>query len=193
MDFPHPLSPALRASRALDRVGRRLRSRESETGLNPAQWEALRYLATANRFSRSPGAVSAWIATTRGTASQTLMALERKGLITRAPDSHDRRSFRLDITDAGRARLADDPQRLAHEAIAGLQPLHLVALGQALARVLEAVKDGRNDQAFAPCAGCRHHTRASDDGDSRCGRYDEAMTADEAAQLCAAHEPAPAP
>ena len=62
----------------LERLARIMRAREHEGGLNPAQWEALRYLSRANRFSDSPGALTRYLGATKGTISQTLMALERK-------------------------------------------------------------------------------------------------------------------
>ena len=47
--------------------------------LSPAQWMALRYFARANPFSRTPSAFAAFQATTRGTASQAIKALEASG------------------------------------------------------------------------------------------------------------------
>ena len=40
------------------RLARLLRARGHSNGLNPAQWEALRYLAVANQFSNTPGAMA---------------------------------------------------------------------------------------------------------------------------------------
>ena len=67
----------------LERLTRLMRAGEHEGGLNPAQWEALRYLARANRFSRTPAALADFLGTTRGTVSQTVIALERTGHLTR--------------------------------------------------------------------------------------------------------------
>ena len=61
----------------LERLARLMRAREHEDGLNPAQWEALRFLSRANRFSNAPGALTRYLGATKGTVSQTLMALER--------------------------------------------------------------------------------------------------------------------
>jgi predicted transcriptional regulator len=66
---------AIEAAHLIDRLERLTRAGEG-LGLNPAQWEALRFLARANRFSRSPAAVADYLASTRGTVSQTLIALE---------------------------------------------------------------------------------------------------------------------
>jgi DNA-binding MarR family transcriptional regulator len=74
--------PSDRAARAVDlieRMGRLLRASDHASGLNPAQAEALRYLLRANRFSRTPAALAEYLGSTRGTVSQTLLALEAKG------------------------------------------------------------------------------------------------------------------
>ena len=92
----------------LERLARVMRAREHEDGLNPAQREALRYLARANRFSNTPGALTRYLGATKGTISQTVMALERKGLIAKAARDA-RKSVRLTLTDKGRETLASDP------------------------------------------------------------------------------------
>ncbi len=80
-------------------------------GLTAAQWAALRYLAQANRFSRTPSAFAAFHGTTRGTASQTIKSLETQGYLTRMRSEADRRSVRLALTEKARGILANDPSR----------------------------------------------------------------------------------
>ncbi len=182
---------AARASRAIERIGRLLRERENEAGLNPAQWEALRCLSLANRFSRSPSAVAAWLATTRGTASQTLIALERKGLVARAADPRDKRGSRLELTVAGQGILDSDPLASVAETIAGLPPLHTVALGQSLAQILDDLLGASSRPGFHACAGCRNFAVvAGGSGEGRCGRFDAVVATDEATRACIAHEAA---
>src|SRR5688572_9564232 len=99
-----------RVSDLLERIGRLLRSaRHRNERLNPAQWEALRYLGRANRYSRTPTALTHYLGATKGTVSQTVIALERKGLLRRATDPRDRRGIRLRLTARGRANLEHDP------------------------------------------------------------------------------------
>src|SRR3546814_1620435 len=85
----------IRIADLLDRLGRYLRSREHAGDLNPVQWEALRYLAQANRYSVNPSALTEFLGSTKGTVSQTLIVLESKGLISRDADPGDRRQLRL--------------------------------------------------------------------------------------------------
>src|SRR3546814_7076019 len=53
----------------LDRLSRLTRELQFVDGLNPAQWEALRFLATANKYSRSPTALAEYLGATKGTVS----------------------------------------------------------------------------------------------------------------------------
>ncbi|MEQ9092481.1 MAG: MarR family winged helix-turn-helix transcriptional regulator [Miltoncostaeaceae bacterium] len=94
-----------RGAELIDRLAsvRRATRRAAATGagLTAAQLDALTYLASCNRFSDTPAAVAEYLATTRGTASQSLLALERKGLLHREPDPLDGRVHHLRPTEAG--------------------------------------------------------------------------------------------
>lgn len=103
-------------------------------GLNPAQWSALRYLADAVPESRTVTAFAHYHATTSGTASQTVAALVRKGLVERQPEMGDRRRNRLELTSAGHELLLGDPLGGIATAIAA-QPTEVQ---EALAHGLEA-------------------------------------------------------
>ena len=96
----------LSISELLDRVGRVTRGLQFVDGLSPAQWEALRFLARANRYSRGPSALAEFLGTTKGTISQTLIALENKGYLRRRRGARDKRSVDLELTAAyGQFRL----------------------------------------------------------------------------------------
>jgi DNA-binding MarR family transcriptional regulator len=94
---------------ALERLSRLMRAAEFADGLNPAQWESLRFLARANRFSNSPGALTRYLGATKGTISQTVKALERKKLIEKSERPGEKRSVVLHLTEAGNAMMAKDP------------------------------------------------------------------------------------
>ncbi len=98
-----------RAVELLDRMGRIVHGLQFALGLNPAQWEALRFLARANRYSRSPTALAEFLGTTKGTASQTLIALESKGVVKRTRRASDRRSVELEVTPLGLELIEKDP------------------------------------------------------------------------------------
>src|SRR4029079_17619491 len=94
---------------ALERLARLMRAAEFGHGLNPAQWEALRFLARANRFSNSPGALTRYLGATKGTISQTVKALERKKLIEKSERPGEKRSVVLRLTSSGTELVAKDP------------------------------------------------------------------------------------
>src|SRR5260370_39056276 len=62
-------------------VGRLVQAEGYDGELSPAQWMALRFFARANSFSRTPSAFAEFQATTRGTATQALKALETAGYL----------------------------------------------------------------------------------------------------------------
>lgn len=83
-------------------------------GLNPAQWAALRYLANAGLTASTVTAFARFHGTTKGTASQTVSALVKKGHVLRHTSPADRRIVHLEVTESGRALLETDPlERLA--------------------------------------------------------------------------------
>ncbi|MGL5011938.1 MAG: MarR family winged helix-turn-helix transcriptional regulator, partial [Paracoccaceae bacterium] len=152
-------------------------------GLNPTQRAALGYLGRANRFSRAPSHVAAYLGATRGTVSQTLHVLERKGLVTAVQSATDKRTISYSLTAAGQADLARDVAFNA--AIAALGPEDVQSLQVGLARLLRAVLAQNGGRSFGLCRTCRHH-RA--DGAGRfCALLKVALTEGEADALCHEH------
>jgi len=74
--------------------------------LRPTQWEVLRFLSEASEDERTVSGVARHQRTTLGTASITITALERRGLVRRGKR---RRAQPLSLTDQGWAMLARDP------------------------------------------------------------------------------------
>ena len=90
-------------------VGRLVQAEGYHGELSPAQWMALRFFARANQFSRNPSAFAEFQATTRGTASQAIKALEAGGYLVRQRSEADGRSVTLRLTDKGKEAIARDP------------------------------------------------------------------------------------
>jgi DNA-binding MarR family transcriptional regulator len=118
---------------ALERLARLMRAGEHGSGLNPAQWEALRYLSRANRFSNSPVALARFLGSTKGTVSQTIKALERKGHILKTAREGEKRSIALALTDKGREALQIDPRAAGEDGAAAGQGPGRIAGGGARA------------------------------------------------------------
>ncbi|WP_412051314.1 MarR family winged helix-turn-helix transcriptional regulator [Hoeflea sp. Naph1] len=170
----------------IERLSRLSDSEDWNSDLNPAQMQALRYLASANRFSRAPSHVAAFSGATRGTVSQTLRALERKGLVTEARSQTDRRSISYAVTAAGRA-LAHSA-RIIDQALAELAPEQVEVLEQGLAAVLRSVIAARGGKTFGLCHQCCHHQRRGDAAYCRVLEVD--LEPAEKNQICHEHEPA---
>ena len=179
----------------LERIGRLLRSvRHRNERLNPAQWEALRYLGRANRYSRTPTALTHYLGATKGTVSQTVIALERKGLAAAChrPAGPARRAARPDRPRAGQPRERPDGRP------AGRGRLRSCSGGWRRAcRTCSLHLQHRNQhRPFGQCGTCRFFRRGAAIGEAggpnRCGLTLEPLADFEAEQICAEHE-APAP
>ncbi len=172
----------------LAQVGRLAQGEGLVHGLTPAQWTALRYFARANRFSRTVSAFAEFHATTRGTASQTVKTLVRRGFLQRTRSQRDGRSARLDVTESGREMLVDDPLEVVAQAAGGLRPSGRLELLALLRCIAEQVAGARGKPAFGICASCRHlrgDASAIPDGAAlQCGLVDEPLRPAETAQLC---------
>lgn len=165
----------------IDRLARLHLADRRDGDLNPAQVAALDYLARANRFSRMPSAVAEFLAATRGTVSQTLKSLARKGLVRESADAADRRVRRYDVTPAG------------YSALRGRRPApglpqggdEAQAIEAALRRLIEATLRARGQRSFGLCRTCRHH--AARDGAPYCGLLALKLQPEEADQICQEH------
>jgi DNA-binding MarR family transcriptional regulator len=157
-------------------------------GLTPAQWSALRYFSRANRFSRTVSAFAEFHATTRGTASQTVKSLVNRGYLTRMRSERDGRSARLDMTEKGKAALADDPFEILAGAARALSPTARSGLESALERMLRHVAQEYGRCLFGMCPSCMHLRGNGSCVEGRppyeCGFLDEPLEKDELDRLC---------
>ncbi len=154
-------------------------------GLNPAQWDSLRFIAQANRFSRTPGALAAFLGTTKGTASQTIKALEKKGYLSRVPDPEDKRVRHIVLTDAGEALLADDPLNCLERAIGNLPPEMAETMAAGLTRLCGDMQDRCGGQDLGICRSCGHFQGQSTDGEAmRCGYKQADLSCEDAKRFC---------
>ena len=184
---------ALEAAHLIDRLARLMRMGEHSQGLNPAQWEALRYLGRANRFSRTPAALADYLASTRGTISRTLQALEDKGYVTRTPSPRDGRGVELALTRAGEELLARDPLlALARDIEQAKGADELLGRLRMTLKVALARNEGR---AFGACFSCRHFREAVRPGSRtphHCALLDEPLSDADSEAICVEQEPAAA-
>ena len=136
----------------VDRLSRIAHSIQFAEGLNPAQWEALRYVVRANRNSCSPGALADFMGSTKGTVSQTLKALEAKGLIERHRKPGDRRAVHITVTQAGHELLLKDPLGCIQEALTPFEETEQLKIVDGMQGLLDIVQrqPNKNGQINAP-------------------------------------------
>ena len=177
----------------LERLARLMRAREHEDGLNPAQWEALRYLDRANGFSNSPGALTQYLSATKGTISQTVMALERKGFISKAAREGEKRSITLLLTPKGKAVLAKDPWKQLTDGIDDLGGKTRRRLAKGLKELLAGELKRGQLKSFGLCASCRFFREkgrsAETSGPHHCMLLNVALSAADSQRICVEHEP----
>jgi DNA-binding MarR family transcriptional regulator len=169
----------------LDRLSRLTRELQFANGLNPAQWEALRFLAQANKYSRSPTALAEYLGATKGTVSQTLIALENKGLITRCKKTDDRRQVDLCLTAAGEAMLGNDPMQTLERASTEIADELGAEMVKGLTRLLHDLQTRHKVVEFGVCQDCSLFC-VNNEGPAAntCGSTGEAIDQVEKAKIC---------
>lgn len=174
-----------RVRELFDRIARVTAAEEWGEDLNPAQRSALGYLTRANRFSRTPSNVADYLCATRGTVSQTLKALERKGFVVPTRSAGDKRSILYESTKKGRAALRAPSNFDA--ALSTLAPADTEALAELLEVTGRNLLEQQGFKTFGLCKTCRHHRRSQKG--LACALLKVQLTAAAANEICCEHEP----
>ena len=164
------------------------RAAASPAALSTAQWTALRYLANANRFSRTPSAFAKFHGTTRGTASQTIRGLVKQGYLTQCRALGDGRGRQLDLTEKAKAMRPCDPFEAVVRAAGELPLVARRQFGTTLAQILQSVAQEKGARPFGTCTSCRHLDRGGPDPHSEknyaCGMTQNLLDNEALEQLC---------
>jgi DNA-binding MarR family transcriptional regulator len=171
----------------LERLARLLRQTGHARGLNPVQWEALRYLARCNVLSHSPGALAKYLSSTKGTVSQTVLSLVKKGLVRKQVDAKDARGVALFLTDAGKAMLAEDAALKMLGDVAALSDKTRKRFDRALDALLEQERLRQGEPSFGTCLDCTFYREASTGLAAHCMKVNAAVTPDETTLICVEH------
>lgn len=150
-------------------------------GLLPMHVQVLAYLARANRYSDMPIAIAEYFGVTRGTVSQTLAVLARKGYVTRAADERHGKRVHLGLTRAGEAVLADTWVSRV-DALLAAQPGLARPLETVLRALLSGLQQLNGQQAFGICRDCAHFRKTRQG--AQCGLTGEALDAPQSQRLC---------
>lgn len=159
-----------------------LRSSGSRHGLPAVQLDALRFLASCNRHSNTPASVAEFLDTTRGTVSQTLIALQRKGLIEKRLDAADGRVVHCTPTRAGLDVVVDSAREdILSGIVERLNGDAQDILVSALAELAGGIANSRDVTVFGRCPSCRHLRSGARPS---CSTTGESLNPSDMARLC---------
>jgi DNA-binding MarR family transcriptional regulator len=128
-----------KAAAGLDRLVTLVSRREQGYGLSPAQWSAIRYIATRNAGEEATtGGFARLRLITPSSASQTVASLVRLGLVERRANA-DGRSRTLVLTPKARALIESDPHQHVVTALAGVSSKSLSEFTEVLELLLRAL------------------------------------------------------
>ncbi|MEK1940001.1 MAG: MarR family winged helix-turn-helix transcriptional regulator [Pseudomonas sp.] len=154
--------------------------------LQPIQLSALVYLARCNRYSNTPLAVTDYLGLTKGTVSQSLKALEAKGLIVKTQSTRDKRSVHLELSEPARALVAAViPPAFLADAAARMGAA-ADELERLLGDLLRNVQRHENVPGFGLCNTCGYHQIV--EGEAFCGLTREPLGPAEVELICWEHQ-----
>lgn len=174
----------------IERMSALIRSEErkkcAELGLQPVHLQVMDYLSRCNKYSDTPAALSNYLGMTRGTVSQTLQLLEKKGLIKKTSNAKDRRMVHLSLlADAevllDKARLSD----LYNQASLIFNDANYLNNESVFVKALCALQKANNSHSFGLCKTCRYFTTTSDG--FRCALTKESLTHADSKKICQEH------
>jgi MarR family transcriptional repressor of emrRAB len=177
----------------IERISTLVRSEERKkyaaVGLQPIHIQVLDYLSRCNWCSDTPAAVTDYLGLTKGTVSQTIQVLERKGYIERSNDSEDGRVVHLSLSKSG-VRLLDELEALdvfaqAENALAIKQ---YTTLGDALNSMLRTLQITNNVRTFGVCNSCSHFDEI--DNHYQCDLAQVPLSRPDTEKICREHKPA---
>lgn len=172
----------------VERLGNLIRAEFRRIGadeqLQPVHIHALLYLYKANRYSNTPQALANYLGITKGTASQSLMLLDRRGLIERYEDDVDRRVVRLRLSNAGEQFLYEaQPAQQWQQATRNISPNRVRNAVSALREALMTLQEDNEGTQFGTCPGCEHFERLSARA-SRCGLMGDRLSGPDTRRIC---------
>jgi DNA-binding MarR family transcriptional regulator len=176
----------------VERLGNLMRTELRKAGadetLQPVHLQALIYLAKANRYSNTPQALADYLGLTKGTVSQTLLLLDRRGLIERFEDEVDRRVVRLRLSTVGEQFLVESQPALAWQnATRNISPNRIRNATSALREALVTLQEDNEGTVFGECGSCVWCQKLSQ-RIYRCGRMGDRLSGPETRKICRIYE-----
>lgn len=183
----------------LSRIGTVLRSQawqeSSPRGIHPTQAQVLVFLARSRTGGLRLSDLADRMAVTRPTASESVSALERKGLVARTPDPSDGRALAIVLTSEGErvaAGLAEWPDLL----LGVVEELDDEEKGVLLRLLMKMIRGLQLRGEISPqrmCVSCRYfqpNVHADPEHPHHCGFVDAAFGDGQLRIDCLEHEAA---
>ena len=167
----------------IDRISRISAAEHWVGDLNPAQLAALSYLAKANQYSRAPSQVAEYLSAMRGTVSNTLKALVRKGLIEEQKSTTDRRRTSYTISEKGLTALNFDTS--IDVVLAEMDENEIALVVQGLKSFVRKLLHTRDARSFGICSTCQYHQKQAKG--PYCALLNVFLAPSEPAQICFEH------
>lgn len=182
--------PKLNTFALIERISSLLRSeqrkRYAALGLPLVQVQAMEYLNQCNRFSNTSRALSEYLGLTKGTLSQTLQVLVRKGYIEKQADTEDGRVVRLKLLESCKQLLNNiQPADAFKQAEKTVSKSKFASINEALIATLGELQKASNLNSFGLCHTCALFSEQDDH--FFCSSRQESMTQDDAAKICHDH------
>ncbi|WP_020158414.1 MarR family winged helix-turn-helix transcriptional regulator [Methylobacter marinus] len=177
----------------IERISTLVRSEERKKyaaiGLQPIHIQVLDYLSRCNWCSDTPAAVAEYLGLTKGTVSQTIQVLERKGYLERSNDTEDGRVVHLALSKSG-TRLLDELAALDVFAQAenALAIKKYATLGDALNSMLRTLQITNNARTFGVCDTCVNFNEV--DSHYQCDLAQVPLSRSDTEKICREHRPA---
>ncbi len=174
----------------IERMAALIRSEErkkcAELGLQPVHVQVLDYLSRCNKYSDTPAATSKYLGMTRGTVSQSLILLEKRGFIEKTSDSADKRVIHLHLLPEGLNTLKQAQlSELFNKASDLLNQHHASASKEIIAHALAALQKANSSQSFGLCKTCQHFTKTPTG--FVCGLTKEKLSNSDSEKICQEH------
>lgn len=159
-----------------------------DEGLQPVQLEALHYLSICNRYSDTPIGVTEFLGQTKGSVSQSLKVLEKKGFLTKHADKNDKRIIHMKVSNSGKELLDQAvPGPLFSHACEHLPESSQKRLLDALDELLQAMQHANAMKSFGVCHTCRYN-QTNEEGQFFCGLTQEPLSQHDLQLICREHD-----
>lgn len=146
----------------LERLATVLRSDQwsaaNAVGLNPTQAHVLSFLAGRGNAGLRVKAIAEHLGVTQPTATDSVAALERKGLVVKQTDASDARALAVKVTEAGRdaVRTIGLSTMATDTALAALPPADQAELLLLVTKLIRSLQIAGALPAQRTCVSCRH-------------------------------------